>query len=164
MISSLYDILKTPSSVRWVNKENLHITMKFLGETEKKAAIEEKMKEIRKEFSPFKVSLKGVGAFPSPKRARILWVGIEEGLKNLTELFTAIDEKMHVLGFEKEKRNFTPHITFARVKKGKYRLPENVEFYFESFPVNEVTLFKSTLTSKGAIYETLSTTPLGGES
>jgi 2'-5' RNA ligase len=91
-------------------------------------------------------------------------VGVEKGLKNLTKLFTVIENKVHDLGFEKERRKFTPHITFARVKKGKYRLPEEVDFYFDSFPVSEVTLFKSTLTPKGAMYEALSKIPLGDKS
>jgi len=138
--------------------------LKFLGETDKKTEIEKRIKEIENSFSPFNVSLKEIGGFPSPEKARILWVGIEEGINNLIELFEAIDNKTAELGFEKETRNFTPHITFARVKKGKYSLPENIEFSFDPFPVNGITLFKSTLTPKGAIYETVSTIPLRGKS
>ena len=164
MISSLYDNLKTPSYVKWVEKENLHITLKFLGETDKKTDIEKKIKEIENRFSPFEVSLKDIGAFPTPKRARILWIGVEEGMEKLCELFKAIDNKTAELGFEEETRKFTPHITFARVKKEKYSLPENINFSFDPFPVNEVVLFKSTLTPKGAIYESLSKIPLGGKS
>jgi 2'-5' RNA ligase len=164
LISSLYEDLKTPSYVRWVNKENLHITLKFLGQTDKKITIETKIKEAVRQFSPFKVSLKGIGAFPSPKRAKILWVGVKEGTTHLTDLFVALEKKIHELGFEQEMRKFTPHITFARVKNGKYSLSENIDFSFDSFPVNEVALFKSILTPKGPIYEMLSTIPLGGES
>ena len=120
------------------------------------------MKEITEEFSSFNVSLKNIGAFPASKRAKILWVGIEEGMDKLIELFSTIENKVSPLGFEKEKRNFTPHITFARVKKGNYSLPDQTEFSFDSFPVNEVVLFKSTLTPKGPIYETVSLIPLGG--
>lgn len=162
LISSLYDDLKTPSSVKWVKKENLHITLKFLGETDKKDAIKEKIKEVEEVSSPFKVSLKGVGAFPSPKRAKILWIGVEEGAINLKNLFVALENNVQDLGFEKEMRKFTPHITFARVKKDKYSLPENVDFSLDSFLVNEVTLFKSTLTPKGPIYEIISEVPLRG--
>jgi len=150
--------------VKWVKKENLHITLKFLGKTDKQIAIEAKIKEAVKPFPPFKVSLKGIGAFPSSKRAKILWVGVKEGAKDLTDLFVALEKKIHELGFEKEARKFTPHITFARVKDGKYSLSENIDFSFDSFPVNEVALFKSTLTPKGAIYESLSSLPLGGKS
>ncbi len=138
----------------------MHITLKFFGETDKNSSIEEKMKEIEKEFSSFDVSLKGIGAFPSSKRAKILWVGVEEGKNNMVELFSTIENKVSNLGFEKEMKKFTPHITFARVKKGKYSLPENIDFSFDSFPVHEVTLFKSTLTPKGPIYEILSEVPL----
>ena len=120
------------------------------------------MREIEEEFSSFNVSLKEIGAFPSSKKAKILWVGIEEGVNKLIELFSTIEDKVSNLGFEKETRNFTPHITFARVKKGNYSLPGNIEFSFDPFPVNEVALFKSTLTPKGPIYEILSKIPLGG--
>jgi 2'-5' RNA ligase len=146
-----------------VKKENLHITLKFLGETEQKTAIEVKIKEAAESFTPFNVSLKGIGAFPSPKRAKILWAGVKEGIDYLTDLFISLDKKIHELGFKKEMRKFTPHITFARVKNGKYSLSENVDFSFDSFPVNEVTLFKSTLTPKGALYEALSKIPIGGK-
>ena len=122
------------------------------------------MKEIEEEICPFNVSLKEIGGFPSSKKARILWVGIEEGKNNLTELFSTIENKISNLGFKKEDRKFTPHITFARVKKGKFSLPKNLDFSFNSFPVNEVTLFKSTLTPKGPIYEALSVIPLRGTS
>lgn len=121
------------------------------------------MKEITEEFSSFNVSLKKIGAFPSSKRAKILWVGIEEGMDKLIELFSTIENKVSPLGFEKEKRKFTPHITFARVKRGNYSLPDQIEFSFDSFPVNEVVLFKSTLTPKGPIYKILSLIPLRGE-
>lgn len=118
------------------------------------------MKEIENELPSFNVSLKGVGAFPHPKKARILWIGVEEGKDNLVELFSTIENITSPLGFEKEKRKFTPHITFARIKKDKYILPECVNFSFDSFPVHEVTLFKSKLTPKGPIYEILSEVPL----
>ncbi len=121
------------------------------------------MKEITEECSSFNVSLKKIGAFPSSKRAKILWVGVEEGENKLIELFSIIENKVSPLGFEKEKRKFTPHITFARVKKGNYSLPYQIEFSFDSFPVNEVILFRSTLTPKGPIYEILSKIPLGGQ-
>jgi 2'-5' RNA ligase len=162
LISSLYEDLKTPPYVKWVKKENLHITLKFLGETDKKLAIEGKIKEVEGNFYPFKVSLKGVGAFPSEKRAKILWVGLDEGVKPLSELFSTVEEKVYALGFEKETRKFNPHITFARIKKGKYSLPENLDFSFDPFPVKEITLFQSILTPKGPIYEIVSEVPLKG--
>jgi 2'-5' RNA ligase len=147
-----------------VEKENLHITLKFFGETDKLAPIKEKLGELEEEFAPFGVSLKGIGAFPSTQRAMVLWVGIEEGQSKLKELYSSIENKITCLGFEKEDRGFSPHITFGRVKKGKYSLPENLDFSFGSFPVNEITLFKSTLTPKGPIYEIISEVPLGGKS
>ncbi len=124
--------------------------------------IEDNMKEIEKEFPTFNVSLKGVGAFPYPKKAKILWIGVEEGKDILSQLFSNIENKVSALGIEKEDRKFNPHITFARVKKGKFSLPENIDFSFDSFPIHEVTLFKSTLTPKGPIYEVLSEFTLKG--
>ena len=120
------------------------------------------MNSIKSEFSPFDISLKGIGAFPNNKKARILWVGIDQGKENLLQLFSFIEDKILDLGFKKEKRGFHPHVTFARVKKGKYSLPEGLNFSFDEFPVQEVSLFKSVLTPKGPIYEIISEVPIRG--
>jgi 2'-5' RNA ligase len=146
-----------------VEKENLHITLRFFGETDKLTPIKEKLSELEGELTPFQVSLKGIGAFPSAQRAMVLWVGIEEGQNNLKELYSSIENKIIPLGFKEENRGFTPHITFGRIKKGKYSLPENLDLSFDSFQVNEITLFKSTLTPKGPIYEIVFKVPLGGK-
>lgn len=104
-----------------------------------------------------------MGAFPSPERARVLWIGIHEGGKKLEELYSWIENKVSGLGFKREKRSFTPHITFGRIKKGKYILPGNLSFTYEAFPVSEVTLFRSNLTPEGPIYKIVSQVPLEGK-
>jgi 2'-5' RNA ligase len=160
LILSLNEKLETPSYVKWVKKENLHITLKFFGETEKNNLIEEKMRNLENEISAFDISLKGVGAFPDLKKAKILWVGVEKGKGSLSQLFSITENEVAALGFEREKRNFHPHITFARVKKGKYSLTRDIDFSFGPFWVEEISLFKSTLTPNGPIYEILSEIPL----
>ncbi|MEO0294081.1 MAG: RNA 2',3'-cyclic phosphodiesterase [candidate division WOR-3 bacterium] len=162
LISNLCKKLPPFSFIKWVEKENLHITLRFLGETDKRTLIEEKMKEVGGKFTPFKVSLKGVGAFPSLKRASVIWVGIEEGKNFLKGLYLTLEDKIVQLGFKKEEREFTPHITLGRVKRGKYSLPEGIDFSFGAFPVDKITLFKSTLRKEGPIYEVLAKFPLIG--
>jgi len=120
------------------------------------------MKSIENEFASFDISLKEIGAFPTRKKAKVLWIGIDKGKENLVELFSIIENKVAAIGFKKEDRKFHPHITFARVKKGKYSLPEGIDFSFDPFPVNEISLFKSTLTPNGPIYEIISEVPLRG--
>ena len=78
----------------------------------------------------------------------------------MLQLFSITENKVSTLGFEKEERRFHPHVTFARVKKGKYSLTRNIDFSFGPFSVNEISLFKSTLTPNGPIYEILSEIPL----
>jgi 2'-5' RNA ligase len=160
LISELNEKIETPPYVKWVKKENLHITLKFFGETEKNNLIEEEMKNLENEILAFDISLTGVGAFPNRKKAKILWVGVDKGKDNLFQLFSITENKVAALGFEKEERKFHPHITFARVKKGKYSLPLNIDFSFGPFSVNEISLFKSTLTPNGPIYEIISEVPL----
>ena len=118
------------------------------------------MQSIQNKFPSFDVSLKGLGAFPTRRRAKVLWVGIDRGKDNLIKLFSVIEDKLTVLGFGKEKREFHPHVTFARVKKGKYSLSRNIDFSFDSFPINKIILFKSTLTPGGPVYEIVSEVPL----
>jgi RNA 2',3'-cyclic 3'-phosphodiesterase len=121
------------------------------------------MKNLKNEISAFDISLKGLGAFPNHRKAKILWVGVDKGKDDLSKLFSITENKVAALGFEKEERKFHPHITFARVKKSKYSLARNIDFSFDPFPVNEISIFKSTLTPNGPIYEIVSEVPLRRE-
>jgi 2'-5' RNA ligase len=143
--------------VKWVKFENLHITLKFLGEIDerKKKEIMPIMKEISKDFTVFKLNLGGLGCFPNPKNPRILWIGVEEGSEKLCKIASQLEEKLAQFGFKKEKR-FHPHLTIGRIKK-YCRIDDILQknLVTEIFLVNSITLFKSTLTPKGPIYDEL---------
>ncbi len=148
--------------IKTVEKENLHLTLKFLGEVQdsKKDQIIAVLDEI--EYERFRISLKGVGYFPGGSKLRVIWVGVENGAKQLETLANLVEDKMMELKFKKERR-FVPHATIARVKRidssTKNRiLKQLAEFRDEKFGEMEVCHFslkKSILTPSGPIYEDL---------
>jgi len=155
--SRIQEEKKKDLPIRWVAFENLHITLKFLGEIDdkKKDEITSVITEISKQYTPFKVRLEGLGCFPNPKNPRVLWIGVAEGAETLSEIANELEEKLSQLGFKKEKR-FHAHLTIGRIKKPckiDDILHKNITT--ESFLVNAITLFKSTLKPDGPIYEEL---------
>ncbi len=136
----------------FVAQKNLHITLKFLGEIKDVDKIKAKCSEIK--GKKFKVILKGVSAFPSQNYVRVLWAGIEKGAEELKEL----NKKLEILG--KDKREFSNHLTIARVKAVKDKDALRKFFTdkeFGEFEVNEFKLVKSTLTPRGPVYKELQT-------
>lgn len=153
---------QTSNGVKWVKPDNIHLTLKFLGHIEKETI--EKIKKIMDEIvagtQPFKIRLSSAGAFPSPGRPRVIWIGIDEGNRACSQLANMIEERVASLGIEKESRAFHPHLTLARVKFLKDR--DSVKNAFSSLKVpqaemtaTKITLFQSTLTREGSIYTTL---------
>ncbi len=159
-IYNLHKGIQTSAIVKWVREENLHITLKFFGEVDLPPQVVEVVKEASKDLSPFEVSLQGLGAFPGQRRIVVLWVGIDLGKEKLIDLYRGIENQGCRFGFKKEGREYTPHITIGRVKRGKLSFPE-VGISYSPFLAKEVTLFKSTLTPKGPIYEVVEHFPLG---
>jgi len=149
------------SNARWVRAEGLHITLKFLGNIaeERRSGIERALGEIH--APPFPVSLNGIGVFPNSKSPRVLWVGISAG-KELAGLAEEIDEQMASLGFDREKRAFSPHVTLARFKeranKAEIEAAISVpESNFGTMTAMEFHLYESKLSPQGSVYEKLST-------
>lgn len=142
---------------KFVKRENLHITLKFLGDIndDEIKTVKEKLHSISK-IKSFNVSLSGIGAFPNDKNPRIIWVGIEEGLEELILIRNEIDNKI-LLG-EKDSRPFSPHVTICRVKRIFKRdrlekfLKEKINFNFGNFLVNKINLKRSVLARNGPIY------------
>jgi 2'-5' RNA ligase len=148
--------------VSWVRAANLHLTMKFLGEIDDgllpglKRALEERLSGS----SRFQFTLKNLGAFPNFRRPRVIWIGIDSGVRELTDLAVRVDEATGSLGFEKETRPFSAHLTIARVKDpGTVTdlVSEVEKTGFESGPIDaeEVIIMKSQLTPRGSIYTAL---------
>lgn len=149
--------------VKVVDKDNVHITLKFLGEVEDKGVepIKDALREIK--FKSFNIHAKGIGFFPSSNHIKVVWVGIEEGEDKMSDLAEQIDDRMKKLGFQKEKKKFTAHATLARVKKintkEREKMLKDLEPYLKQdfgwMDVNNFTLKKSELTPKGPIYSDL---------
>lgn len=158
---SIYNLIKninTEANVKWVKKDNFHVTLKFFGEVKSLSTLENILKDAVSDFEPFHVSLSGLGAFPSKSRAKVLWVGLGKGENELKDIYKNIEDKAVDLGFKKEERNYTPHITFGRVKKGILKFPE-IEFSYPSFLATKITLFESILKPSGPIYRVINRFP-----
>lgn len=151
----------TGSNLKVVERENIHLTLRFLGDVNEGLLEEIKAVISGLRFDPFQMKLEGIGVFPNVKRPRVIWVGITQGVVELTEIFQELEPSFVDLGFKPERRGFKPHITLARVRSGRNRtqLVQEVFSYqderFGDFKVDRVRLKKSVLTPRGPIYTTL---------
>ncbi len=155
------EILSSSAKLKPVERQNLHFTLKFLGNVEESRIelVVSTMREVLESFEPFPMHLKGVGAFPRVSRPNVVWIGVDEGRDVFIEMAKELDRSLAKLGFKRETKGFEPHLTVARVKGYSGDLPEvirrisDVDIGF--IDVEEVRLKKSTLTPQGPIYETL---------
>jgi 2'-5' RNA ligase len=148
-----------------VERENIHLTLKFLGYISESKADEVKRSMATLKFHPFEMEIKGAGVFPSFGRISVIWVGIANGWSEIQKIYSETEKMFADLGFAKENRPFTPHITVARVRSAKNRT-EMAEFLkslseksFGSVHLEKVRLKQSVLSSKGPKYSTLFEAP-----
>lgn len=152
----------TGAELKLVEPQNIHVTVKFLGEVPepKIAEIAEALRKAAEGMSAFDMRVTGVGVFPNLRRVRVVWVGVTDGREQAVALIRGADRELQRLGFAPE-REYVPHLTLARVKSGvaKERLVEAIKgMAGEEFGVTRVQaleLKRSTLTPKGPIYTTL---------
>ncbi len=157
------------AKAKWVRPENLHVTLKFLGETDgaKLSQIGSALKTIRSP-EPVALEFRGLGFFPNEKRPRVFWAGMESSA-HLGLLASDIDRSVHPLGFPREEHPFTPHLTLARFHPPG--LPPNLGSAvkqhasrgFGSFTVHQFHLIQSKLKATGAEYTTLESFPFTTE-
>ena len=143
------------TDVKWVKSNGQHITLKFFGEIEESMAkiIQEKLTGLESKYGPFEATIKEVDAFPTKRRARVIIVSLEKGVDIAKAIFHDIEDTLLTLGIEAEKRDFTPHITLGRKKEPIPLLERDIPGLDEmSFFIDRLVLFRSTLTSQGAIY------------
>lgn len=160
---------KSGADVKWIADENIHITLQFLGETEESLIpeIKEALYKILAPYSLFYIKIGDVGCFPSARRPRIIWVGIEDS-QSLINLYKNIASEMVKFGYQKEERGFTPHLTIGRVKSNRNmgellkRLEEFTVTDFPAFEVQNIRLMKSELKPSGAKHYCLAEIPIGG--
>jgi len=161
--------LRVPGAdVRWVKPGNAHMTLQFLGDTpvERIGEIQSALSRVAASHRAFDISVEGLGVFPSLRRPRVIWIGIVEGANPLISLQASVVEEMTNLGYESEKRAYSPHITLGRIKSSKNldRLRTILEaessFRAGDFHATEIHLIRSILSSEGPSYSTIFSAPL----
>ena len=160
------ELARMKADVRWTRVEGMHVTLKFLGaiEAPRLDAVHAALERALHAQPALHVRAHGVGAFPSLRRPRVLCVGLQAA--GLVELAARVDTTVTALGFEPERRAFTPHVTLGRVNSGRgwapleARLSGHLDDDFGASDVDEVTIFRSTLRPTGAIYTPLWTISL----
>ena len=161
-------IEESKSSINWVQNSNLHLNVKFIGQTPEISIdkIIECVSKITSNIEPFNVEVSGTGCFPTSTRPKTLWLGVSGEIKPLIDMVRKIENKLFEIGFSKEKKEFIPHITVARIPYPQKVIPDVNIFLKSSYDmidleIDRVQLFSSELLPNGAIYSLLKTFPLG---
>jgi len=162
-------IKRSGARIKLVEPYNTHITLKFLGNTAESLIpnIEEIIRNAVEGLKPFEIELKGCGAFPTPTRPRVVWIGVREGADILKKIAESIDREVSKLGFEREKRSFVAHLTVGRVKGSQGALPRVLAEWankdFGRVLVDKVFLMKSILRPEGPEYHEMVSVSIGEE-
>lgn len=155
--------LHNNDNIRWVPKDQVHLTLKFVGQLDRSRTemLKSELKSIC--FNPFELKLKGVGFFPEKGVPRVYWAGISHN-DSLIELQKKVEEAAVSTGAEKDKYSYKPHITLGRIKNDKINKDElksaGADFESRIFTVQNFALFESRLTPKGAIHKIVAEYPL----
>ena len=161
---------RTEPNFKWVARDNLHLTLNFLGDVDERNINEVcgVVADVAGTMAPFDVGYASVGAFPNAARPRIVWIGVDQGHDDVSRLQQNVADDLSVLGFPKESRKYRPHVTIGRARRGGRPVSELAElvesesdFRAGDVSVNEVTIFASRLQSTGPVYEALSHAKLG---
>ena len=163
-------LVNTGADLKLVKPQNIHVTMRFLGNISLPMVdlIHEEMKQIF--FTSFNIELKGLGAFPSLRYARVVWAGIRKGATELVNVFDQLEPRLRRLGFKPDPKKFSPHLTIARVRTGRHKaelircVEDLADYEFGVINADWLRLKKSVLTPKGPIYTTLREVHGGKES
>jgi 2'-5' RNA ligase len=149
--------------VSWEKRDNLHFTMRFLGEIGEDGArrVIEAAREAASATPAFAASLSQVGAFPSPRRARVLWLGMDTGGPELVALAGRLDAALARRGWEPESRPFAAHLTIGRVREpGDWSAAVGAAIPPTRFRAEHLAVIRSQLNPKGSIYTVLENAPL----
>jgi len=154
-------LVNTGADLKIVQPQNIHVTMRFLGNISPSMIdpIYEEMEKVP--FASFEVELRGLGAFPTLRYARVVWAGIKKGAEELTDVFNQLEPRLRGLGFKPDSKGFSPHLTIARVKSGRnkaeliHTIQEFEDYQFGMIKASCLRLERSVLTPKGPIYSTL---------
>jgi 2'-5' RNA ligase len=153
--------VETGADLKLVEPENIHMTVRFLGDITLNMADKIFLEMQKVQFKPFFVQLAGVGVFPSLIFPRVLWAGIAQGAEQLQSVVSQIEPKLQGLGFPPDRKLFSPHLTIARVRSARNKpqladfISKNAKYDFGSVEVRCLRLKRSELTQNGPIYSTL---------
>jgi len=154
-------LVKAGADLKLVRPQNIHITLRFLGDVSASMveSIHEGMKKV--DFSAFDCEVHGLGVFPDLRYPRVVWAGIRRGSDELKSIVNQLEPQLSKLGFRADPKGFSPHLTLARVRTGRNRselarsVQELVDFDFGVVRADCLRLKKSVLTPQGPIYSTL---------
>jgi len=149
------------TDAKWVPPENLHVTIAFLGrvEDDKVASVSDAVARAVTGHVDFTVALAGLGAFPSTRRARVTWAGLDDPARGVEGLADSVVAELESVGFERDPRPFHSHITLARMRFPEPLQLDDVSIEPIRFPVQRLTLFESRLGRPAPRYESLATFP-----
>jgi len=154
-------LVKIGADLKIVEPQNIHITMRFLGDIKPAMvdSVHEAMKKVS--FSGFDCEIRGLGVFPDLRYARVVWAGIRKGVDELKIVFNQLEPNLQQLGFRPDPKGFSPHLTLARVKTGRNKaelarcIQDLADYDFGVVRADCLRLKKSVLTPKGPLYSTL---------
>lgn len=154
-------LVETGADLKPVEPRNIHVTLRFLGNITPDMVdrIYEEMKKVQ--FSVFDINIHGVGAFPNARYARVVWAGITQGAEQLERIFSQLEPNLQGLGFQRDPKGFSPHLTIARVRSGRNKaelakfIEQNSDFEFGTLKADCLRLKQSRLMPTGPIYSTL---------
>lgn len=156
------ELKKADADIKWAKPDNIHLTLKFLGNVgdDKIEEIKKVLNGVSSQKRPFEINLSKPGAFPNPNYPRVIWVGIEKNSLEVEKIAQAVEGDLEKLEFPAENRPFSAHLTLGRVKSATNRdklkqLLLSVGVRPKSCSIDKITLFQSTLTPKGPIYTPL---------
>ena len=157
------------ASVKWVAPENTHVTLKFLGSVDDEKdlpGVFAACERAAEGFAPIELEMRAVGCFPDMNRPRVVWLGIEKGAEQVERLQKKVENELQRIGFEREERGFTAHLTIGRVKSQKginnlcRLLEEDRNVFIGSMRANKISVMKSKTLPTGAVYTELKAIPL----
>ena len=157
--------------VRWVRPESIHLTLKFFGDISENAVanISAVAGKAAAAVGPFELAIGGAGVFPDVNRPRVIWLGMNGDVARLVTFQKGLERALQEIGFPREERPFRPHLTLGRIKmpKGVTGLAEALKkgetYTAGQFTASSLSLFKSDLTPRGAIYTRIAGYPFTGQ-
>ena len=172
LVAVQQDLAAVAQDVKWVEPENLHVTLKFLGQVDEREVhtVCRLAQEAVSGCEPFQMTVAGVGAFPTAQRPRVIWAGVTEGGPELIQIHGGLEQALRAEGYPREDRPYTPHITLGRFRhitpnpQLAAALDEHAAWDGGQTLVRELLVMASQLSSDGPHYAVMGRCRLDGDS